>query len=115
MKDEDIPKDRIENAVFNALNKEPGFELHAGFADRVVAMAERKVAVKEAKRDRWWLGLGIFSMVIAFIYAAVAVDFSLKTGTFFSGYSGLVIFGLFFITALHFVDKLILSKNRVER
>lgn len=105
----------VEKIVSDALEKEPRFELPVGFADRVVAIAEGKVAEKEAKRDRLWLALGIFSMIIAFTYAAIAVDFVSKIETIFSGYTGIVIFGLFFITALHFVDKLLISKNRVER
>jgi hypothetical protein len=108
-------KDKIEQAISKALEKEPAFELPAGFADRVVKMVDGKVAEEEARRDRWWLWLGLFSMAIAFMYAAAAVDFVTKVGTLFSGYTGLVVFGLFFITALHFIDKLIISKNRVER
>lgn len=111
----DIPKDKVDQAVFDVLKKEPDFALPAGFADRVVAMIDSEVTQKESRRDRWWLISGIVSMLFAFLYAAIAVDFSVKIGQFFSGYTGLVIFGLFFIAALHFVDKLILSKNRVER
>jgi hypothetical protein len=115
MDNEEIPKDNIEQAVFNALKKETGFELSPGFADRLVGIMERRAEQKEARRDRWWLVAGLFSMVIALVYAAVAVDFSLEIGNFFSGYSGLVIFGLFFVAAIHLFDKFILSKNRVDQ
>lgn len=114
MTGDEIPGDNIESVVLDALRREPDFELPARFADRVVAVAERKIAQREAARDRWWLLAGIFSLVVAFIYAAAAVDFSPRVGSFFSGYSGLIVFGCFFVAALHLLDKLILSKNRVE-
>lgn len=108
-------KDNVERAVSNALDKETDFELPPAFADNVVAMVGQKVAAKEARRDRWWLIIGIVSMVATCLYASAAVDFAPEVGTFFSGYRGLIIFGCFFVAALHLVDKFILSKNRVER
>ncbi|HMJ69295.1 MAG TPA: hypothetical protein VK508_10385 [Cyclobacteriaceae bacterium] len=114
MNNEELPKDKIEQAVFDALKSEPRFELPANFADRVVAMVDAKVKQKEAQMDRWWLAAGIISILGAFIYAYASVEFKPEVGvfTFFSGYGGLVIFGLVFVIALHLVDKLLLKKSQ---
>lgn len=112
MTNDEIPQDHIEQAVFNALGKETDFVLPRGFADNIVAMVDRKAMQRESQRDHWWLIGGILSMVVALGYVFTAVDFSPRVGvfTFFSGYSGLVIFGVLFITALHLVDKFLLKK-----
>jgi hypothetical protein len=119
MNNEDLRKDNIEKAVFDALKAEPRFELPASFADNVMAMVEHKLALKEARRDRWWLVGGIASIMIALVYVFTTISFKPSVGvfTFFSGYSGLVVFGVFFVTALHLIDKFLLkhSKNRVDQ
>ncbi len=112
MKDEELPKDNIEQAVFNSLKAQPRFELPAGFADRIVAMVEQKIALRETRRDRWWLVSGILSLVIALGYVVTKVSFKPEVGVFkfLSGYAGLVIFGIIFVIALHLVDKFLLKK-----
>lgn len=110
MNDEETPKDRIDQVILEALAKNPKFELPLGFAERVVAMVERKAAAREAKRDRWWLIGGIFSMFIVLVYIFAAVDLS----PFLSGYGGLIIFGMFFVTTLHLIDKFLLRKGSQE-
>ena len=110
MKEDETPKDHLEQIVFKAAEKEPKFELPLGFADRVVAMMEGKAVAREARRDRWWLIGGILSMVIAFAYVARVVEFS----PFLSNYAGLMIFGVLFVTALHLVDKFVLKKGSQE-
>jgi hypothetical protein len=114
MKDEEAPKDNVDEVVLKALQAEPRFELPLGFADRLVAMVELRIALKEARRDRWWLAGGIVSIVIALVYAFTMVSFKPGVGvfTFFSGYKGLVIFGVLFVVALHLVDKFLLRKNK---
>lgn len=122
--------DRIDKFIAKALEKEAPFELSPGFADRIVAMVESQSLQKEMRRDRWWLVSGIVSLVAAFVAVLFYVlskgeplpkielaPFRPSVGvfTFLSGYSGLVIFGICFVIALHVFDKLIIkSKNRVE-
>jgi hypothetical protein len=98
--------------VFNVLKKETDFELSPAFADQLVSMLNSEIARKEARRDRWWLVLGLLGMVAALIYAFQSVNFSPRVGvfTFISGYWGLIVFGLVLVTALHFVDKYMLRK-----
>ena len=110
MKDDKAFEDKIERAVSNSLEKEPGFELPAGFADRMVSMIGQGSTVKESQRDRWWLVAGIVSMIGTLVYALLSVDFKASVGvfTFFSGYWGLVVFGVAFVIGLHIIDKRVL-------
>lgn len=105
--------DKFDQLVSKALENERSFDLPKGFADRVVAMAEARVVKKESGREIWWLVPGIISMLGAVVFAFTRVKFTASVGvfTFISGYWGLIVFGILFITALHFVDKLIIRKQ----
>jgi hypothetical protein len=105
--------DKFDKLISKALETEKQFELPHSFADRIVNMVEVKSVVKESRSDRWWLVLGIISMIGAFAFAFTKVKLDIGVGayTFFRNYWGLAVFGLIFITALHFVDKLILRKQ----
>lgn len=98
--------------VFEALRREPEYTLPIYFSDRLITLIESKEKMKEVSRDNLWLGLGLFSLVIALIVAFVLTDFKASVGAFrfFAGYPGLVFFGIFFILLLHWVDKKILRK-----
>lgn len=116
--------DKFDNLLSKALEKE-SFRLPHGFADRMVAMAEKQSVQREAQRDRWWLAGGIAAMLAAVVFVVLYVDFkslfqvapkleftpSVGVFTFFQGYSGLVIFAILFITALHVIDKRLLKKQ----
>ena len=116
--------DKFDQLLSKALEKE-SFRLPHGFADRIVAMAEKQLMQKEARRDRWWLIGGIILMFSAVIFVITWVDlkslpniapkleFTPGVGvfTFFQGYSGLVIFAILFITILHIIDKRLLKKQ----
>ena len=98
--------------VFDALKQEPEYMLPVYFADRVVTLIESKEKAKEVSRDNFWLGLGLFSFVIALIVALALTDFKLSFGAFqfFAGYPGLIIFGIGFILLLNWLDKKIIQK-----
>jgi hypothetical protein len=98
--------------VFDALKHEPEYTLPVYFADRLVTLIESKEKATEVSRDNLWLGLGLFSMVIALIVAFVLTDFKLSFGAFrfLAGYPGLVFFGLAFILLLNWIDKKIIRK-----
>ncbi|MEI9919454.1 MAG: hypothetical protein WDO14_11700 [Bacteroidota bacterium] len=107
MKDDD----KFEDVVSNALAKGSSFELPHDFADRVVMMIQQKAMQAEAKRDRLWLIVGIMSMIGALVFVFLTVEFKPTVGifTFFKGYWGLVVFGVLFVTALHILDRKIIS------
>lgn len=98
--------ERLENVVSDALSKEPNYFLKANFADRVIAALQAK---REAKRDRWAIIVGVVGMIVALTVVLQKVKFSAPN--FFTGYTGLIIFGMLFAVGLHFVDKLLLSRR----
>jgi hypothetical protein len=102
---------RAYQRIFAALKKEPDFHVSLPFADRIVAIVEKK----EEKRDYFWMAAGIFLIVVALIVSLALAKIHWTTGvfTFISGYSGLIIFGIAFILLLHWVDKKIIKK-RIE-
>jgi len=97
--------------VFDSLKKEPNFHVSLPFADRLIALIEKK----EERRDYWWMAIGIFLSVIALIVVLVITKVNWTTGafTFISKYYGLVVFGIVFILLLQWIDKRIVKK-RIE-
>jgi hypothetical protein len=100
---------RAYQRVFDALKKEPDFHVSLPFADRVLAIIEKK----EEQRDYWWMAAGIFLTVIALIVSLALTSAHWTTGafTFLAGYPGLVVFGIAFILLLHWVDKKVIKKQ----
>jgi hypothetical protein len=98
--------------VFDALKREPEYTLPVYFADRLVTLIESKEKAKEVSRDNFWLGLGLFSMVITLIVAFALTEFKVSVGIFqfFAGYPGLAVFGIAFILLLNWLDKKIVRK-----
>jgi hypothetical protein len=98
--------------VFDALKQEPEYALPVYFADRLITLIESKEKAKEVSRDNFWLGLGLFSFVIALIVALALTDFRLSFGAFqfFAGYPGLIIFAIGFILLLNWIDKKVIQK-----
>ena len=109
--------DRIDayayKKVFDVLKQEPDFQLPANFADRIMARLEAR---RESSKDFVWLGIGIFSFVIAGVVAVVLTGFSLNFGAFkfITGYPGLIVFGIAFVLALQWVDKKVVRKNMAD-
>lgn len=95
--------------VFDSLKKEPNFHVSLPFADRLIALIEKK----EERRDYWWMAIGISLSVIALIVVLVITKVNWTTGafTFISKYAGLVAFGIAFILMLQWVDKKIIKKR----
>ena len=98
--------------VFDALKQEPEYVLPIYFADRLLNRIESRENVKETSRDNVWLGLGLFSFIIALIISFVLTGFKISTGAFqfFGSHTGLIVFGLAFILLLNWVDKKIIRK-----
>ncbi len=105
--------DKFADLVSNALEKQKEFELPHNFADRIIKAVQEKAALREARRDRWWLIAGVAGMIAALVYAMVAVEFKPGVGvfTFFQGYWGVVTFGVLFVIVLHVIDKRLLKKQ----
>ncbi len=94
-------------SVFNALKQEPEFTLSSSFADKVVGMAVNKQQSKSTFKEYFWFGCGVFLMLMAFVVTIVMTEFKLDLG-FLNGlnaFKGVIIFGIFFIGLLHWLDK----------
>ena len=100
---------RAYQRVFDALKKEPDYHVSLPFADRIIAIINKR----EEKRDYWWIAIGIFLTVIAMIVSLALTSAHWSTGvfTFLSGYPGLVAFGIVFILLLQWVDRKIIKKR----
>ena len=100
---------RAYKHVFDALKKEPDFHVSLPFADRIIALIDKR----EDKRDYWWMGAGIFLTVIALIVSLALTQANWSAGvfTFLSGYPGLVTFGIAFILLLQWIDKKVVRKR----
>lgn len=100
---------RAYQLVFDALKKEPDFHVSLPFADRIIALIDKK----EEKRDYWWMAAGIFLIIVTLIVTLVLtrIHWSIGVFTFVSGYPGLVVFGVAFILLLQWVDKKVIKKQ----
>ncbi len=109
--------EKFDKVINEVLKKEPPFELPYDFADRVVLKIQQKAVEQEAQNDRWWMLLGILSIVGALAFVFTQVSFKLGVGvfTFLKGYAGLVIFGVLFVIVLQIIDRILFSKSRIGR
>lgn len=99
--------------VFNFLKKEPDFHVSLPFADRIIALIEKK----EERKDFGWIAAGIFLTVIALIVALAMTKVKWNTGafTFISEYYGLFLFGIAFVLMLQWVDKKFVLKQDITK
>ncbi len=111
--DESSEDARAYQRVFDSLKKEPDFHVSLPFADRIIALIDKK----EEQRDYWWMAAGIFLTVIALIVSLVLTSANWTAGvfTFVSGYPGLVAFGIVFILLLQWVDRKVIKKQIMLR
>lgn len=95
--------------VFDALRKEPSFQLPANFAARVIEGIDFS---PRRSTDVMWLYAGIFSCVVAMVVAILLTDFKITFGAFrfISGYPGLIAFAAVFILGLQWLDKKLVRK-----
>ena len=103
------PDERAYRIVFDALRREPQYQLPTDFASRVIKGLH---PVTSSSRDMVWLGVGIVSFIIAMAVAVAKTDFRINMGVlkFISGYPGLIAFGIVFVLALHWIDKRIVRR-----
>lgn len=102
--------------VFKALRREPGYELPQDFAARVARNAVLGNDREESSADRWWWMSGIVILLGGLGYLLTRVSFRPGVGvfTFISSNAGLIIFGIFFVIGLHFVDRFLLRPARSQ-
>ena len=78
-------------------------------------MALEKQHSRSTFREYFWFGVGIFVMLIAFVATIVMTEFKLNMGFLnaLSSYKGLIIFGIFFIGLLHWLDKKLIKPTGI--
>lgn len=98
--------------VFDALQKEPGYKLSSNFASKVAAKA---MANRGFNWDKFFLISGCLCFVCAIIYviASIQATFTVSDLSYVSGYSGLLLFAIFFIALLNWVDRKWIKKSTV--
>ena len=105
----------LDNRIERILEKEPAFKLPNDFSEKMIG----KIEARYGSERKWELILmisGGLLFIIALIVVLALTDFTFTFGalTFLSGNIELIIFGILFITALHFVDKRLLRKHQVD-
>lgn len=116
---EDSADTRAYRVVFDALRKEPAFQLPDSFARRVATIASMSTAVRDARNERWLFAGGIVLFLVAFAFALTQIDFSkfsfnpgVGVFTFFSNYAGPLVFGALFVTGLLVAERKLLRGTR---
>lgn len=95
--------------VFRALKHEPELKLPDHFAEQVMQkLAQRNTSLF---KEYFWLGTGIFLMIIALVVAAVMTGFKLDFGFLkgMSSYKGLFAFGIAAVMVWQFFEKRLLK------
>jgi hypothetical protein len=109
---------RAYQQVFSALKKSPGYTLSSSFSDSVIQKILERENKIEYRRDLWWLVMGVFLLVIAFVASmALAIAYvGFKPGFgFLSGiadYKGLLIIAGLLIIVFNRMDKQLLKVNQ---
>lgn len=105
----------FDSKIERALREAPDFELPVSFADKVMNRIETK---RQAQRqwEIFWMAFAGFLFVVAAVISIVLTGFkpSFEAFPFLRSYSGLILFGVFFIGALSWLEKKILRKPTIS-
>ena len=101
--------------MFKALRTVPDTKLSREFPDKIVARVIEKKK-RDALRDVFWLGSGIFCLVVAFVVAAAKTSFKLELGFLkdMLSYTGIFVFGVVFILLLGWLEKRLVLRCHTE-
>lgn len=107
---------RAYQLVFNTLKKEPSFRLSPSFSNNVLLKIDQVRERRAARRDYLWLGIGLFSFLVATVIVIVLTGFNFDIGafTFLRSYGGLLIFGALVVGLIHLIEKELLNTKRVS-
>ena len=97
---------RAYREVFRALQKDPGYRVPPGFAEKVL----HRVTMKQEKalmRDYYWFFAGILFVLSSAVVTLVIIDVRLDFGflNVMSEYRGLAVFAIIFIAFINWLDK----------
>ena len=99
--------------VFDSLSRLPEEKLSHAFPDKVIQKVMAYNQKKESSKDIWWLGVGIFFMLIglAIAVALVGARFDLGFLKAMADYKGLVLAAVVLITIFNLLDKKIVRSR----
>jgi high-affinity Fe2+/Pb2+ permease len=103
----------IDKKIEAALSREPDFQLPPTFANRLVSLIEAKQK-SASKREIFWIAFAGFLFAVAVGVSVYLTGFkpSFNAFPFLNNYGGLVVFGVFFIGLLNWLEKRLLkTKN----
>lgn len=108
--------DRLEIAayheVFRRLANQPELKITSDLESIVLARIIKR-RQQQSRRDYIWLGIGIFSLLLACLIALVFSNFKLPSAMFsrIPSITGVIIFGIVFVLLLNGLDKKIHLKQ----
>ncbi|MEX1239798.1 MAG: hypothetical protein WEB30_08775 [Cyclobacteriaceae bacterium] len=102
-------------AVFQALKKDPRYDLRPDFAERVAGRVMRR-GKSGFSKDYMWFGAGIFFLIIALIGTILYTGFRFDLGFLkvMSDYKGLAVFGIAFVVFLNWLDKKLVKEKQFQ-
>ena len=107
---------RAYQEVFRALNKDPGYQLSSGFAEKVIWKVNEKQN-RSLSRDYLWFFSGLLFFLLASAITLMFTNFRLDFGflNVMSDYKGLAFFGVTFILFLNWLDKRLVRPRLIHR
>ena len=107
-----MDEQEIDKKIEAALTREPDFQLPPTFANKLVSMIEAK---QQASRSRevYWIAFAGFLFVVAVGLSVYLTGFkpSFSAFPFLNNYVGLIVFGVFFIGLLNWLEKRLIKKT----
>jgi hypothetical protein len=114
-----FPDDNVDakayQHIFKSLKYVSDQKVSASFADRVIQKILAKKQEKESAKDLWWLGTGIFLLIVALIIAFYYIGFKPQFG-FLSAVGedkGLIFLAVLLIVVFNKFEKKLLSPKRI--
>lgn len=106
---------RAYRQIFRALEKEPGFELPADFAARIITRVKLRQQKRDS-RDYFWFVAGLFFLAVASLTTILfsGLRFDLGFLKAMSDYKGLAVFGVAFVVFLNWLDKRLVRGRQAQ-
>lgn len=111
--DKDDPDVIAYLRVFRALPKTREYSVPERFAETVIRKLERKQKRIFLLHEYMWLTAGILLLVTAGAYTVTRLDFKIDFGFLNAfSYKGVLVFGIFFIAMLNYIDRRVIRKTK---
>ena len=106
---------RAYRQIFRVLEKEPGFELPADFASRVITRVKARQQKRDS-RDYIWFVVGLVFLVVVSLGTILfsGLRFDLGFLKAMSDYKGLAVFGVVFVVFLNWLDQRLVRGTQAQ-